>query len=72
MLKWLGKEDKKMVRYKTRGHPQKRPSKAVFDMQYYDMNLTPQEMANAYNVKVSTIYNWATYYRKIDKESETE
>lgn len=59
-----------MVRYKTRGHPMKRPSKTIFDMQYYDMNLSAEEMAKMYGVKLSTIYNWATIYRKIDKEKE--
>lgn len=61
-----------MVRYKTRGHPMKRPSKAIFDMQYYDMNLSPEEMAKAYGVKITTIYNWATYFRNIDKKEEEQ
>lgn len=59
-----------MVRYKYKGRKSKAPPKEIFDMQYYDMNISAEEMAKIYNVKVTTIYNWATNYRKIDKEKE--
>lgn len=59
-----------MVRYKRKGRKSKAPPKAIFDMQYYDMDLSTREMAEMYGVKPHTIENWATAYRKIDKETE--
>lgn len=61
------KEVLKMVKYKRKGQPSKAPPKAIFDMQYYDMNLSAKEMAEMYNVKIHTVYNWATMYRNQDK-----
>lgn len=55
-----------MKRYKPRGRAGKRPSKEEFDFLYYNLNLTAQELAERYQVKVPTIYNWATTYRKLD------
>lgn len=59
-----------MVRYKRKGQPSKAPPKAIFDMQYYDMNLSAEEMAKEYGVTIHTVYNWATMYRKLDKAEE--
>ena len=59
-----------MVKYKKKGRKSKAPSKQVFDFQYYEMNMSPQEMAEYYGVKLQTIYNWATEYRKQDKAEE--
>lgn len=59
-----------MVKYKRKGQPSKAPPKAIFDMQYYDMNLSAKEMAEMYNVKIHTVYNWATMYRNQDKAEE--
>lgn len=61
-----------MVRYKYKGRKSKAPPKEIFDMQYYDMNISAEELAKIYGVKLHTIYNWATMYRKIDKEKEIE
>ena len=59
-----------MVNYKKRGRKSKMPSKEVFDFQYYELNLSPEEMSRIYNVKLQTIYNWATVFRKQDKEEK--
>lgn len=55
-----------MKRYKTRGRPNKRPSKEEFDFMYYDLNLSTKELAERYKVKPGTIYNWAASFRKKD------
>lgn len=61
-----------MVRYKKRGRAvnSTKPSKVTFDYQYYDLNMSAEEMARHYNVKETTIYNWATEFRKLDKIKE--
>lgn len=53
-----------MVKYKKRGKPTKSPPKAIFEWQYYDLNMSAQELAKEYNVAEQTIYNWATKFRK--------
>lgn len=54
-----------MVRYRTKkGRKLKRPSKEVFEMQYYDMEVPVEELARMYEVKPNTIYNWAQQFRK--------
>lgn len=57
-----------MVRYKKKGGKSKAPSKAEFEFFYYDMDESAEEMAERYGVKKTTIYNWATAFRK---EEET-
>lgn len=55
-----------MVHYKPKGRKAKAPPKAEFDFKYYTCNLSAEEMARIYGVKETTIYNWATMYRKED------
>lgn len=49
---------------KKRGRKPRMPSKVEFDFRYYSCNLSAEEMANLYGVKVKTIYNWATKFRQ--------
>lgn len=58
----------KMVRYKQKGRETKAPPRAEFEFLYYDCNLKAEELAEKYHVKTSTIYNWATKYRKTEKD----
>lgn len=50
--------------YKKRGRKNKKPTKEVFEHQYYVLGMTGEEMAKLYEVKPSTIYNWAVKFRK--------
>lgn len=59
-----------MVHTKTRGRKSKAPPMAEFNFKYYDCNLSASEMAEYYGVKVETIYNWATQYRKQEREEQ--
>lgn len=56
-----------MVRYKRKGRQTKAPPRAEFEFLYYDCDLPAKELAEKYNVRIETIYNWATKYRKTDK-----
>ena len=53
--------------YKKRGRKNKRPNKAQFEYQYYDLNMTGEELEKLYEVKPTTIYNWATEFLKKDQ-----
>lgn len=50
--------------YKKRGRKNKKPNKTQFEYQYYDLNMSGEELARLYEVKPSTIYNWASDFRK--------
>lgn len=52
--------------YKKRGRKNKKPNKAEFEYMYYTLDLPAEELAKKYKVKTTTIYNWATEYRKKD------
>ena len=54
--------------YKKRGRKNKRPSKEIFEHQYYTLGMTGEELAKLYEVKPTTIYNWAVEFRKKDQE----
>lgn len=55
-----------MKKYKPKGRKNKQPSKHEFDLLYYELNLDAKELAERYGVAVTTIYNWATEFRKMD------
>ena len=50
--------------YKKRGRKNKRPLKKEFEYLYYTLDLPAKEIAEKYNVKVNTIYMWASKFRK--------
>lgn len=54
---------------KRKGRKNLRPSEAQFNFQYYELEMDPEEMAKIYGVRKSTIYNWASQFRK---EAETK
>lgn len=52
---------------KRKGRKQIRPSKTEFEYLYYILDMPGEEIAKKYNVKVSTIYNWAHQFREEEK-----
>ena len=53
--------------YRKRGRKLVRPNKEEFETLYYNNSVSVQEVANFYNVETRTIYNWATQFRKEEK-----
>ena len=53
-----------MKKYRPKGRPRKRPTIEEFELLYYNPSITIYELAEHWNVKPQTIYNWATYYSK--------
>ena len=49
---------------KRKGRKQIRPSKQEFEYLYYILDMSGEQIAEKYNVKVSTIYNWAHQFRE--------
>lgn len=53
-----------MKHYRNRA----RPNKEEFERLYYTFGLSVKEIAQKYNVTTNTVYNWAYYFRKNEKE----
>lgn len=54
----------KMKKYRNRGRPEKKPNKKEFELLYYNFEVPVEKLAERYNVKTKTIYNWAYQFRK--------
>lgn len=52
------------MNYRKKGRRLKKPDKAIFEMYYNNQNITVDELAELWNVKKSTIYKWASEFRK--------
>lgn len=59
---------RKILKKKT-GVKSKRPSYKEFEKMYIKENLTAEQMARLYDVKVGTIYNWAHQFRKEEENA---
>lgn len=57
-----------MKKYRNKGRPKKKPSKAEFELFYYNFEIPVEELAEKYQVKTKTIYNWAYQFRKLNNE----
>lgn len=64
-----GKEVQEM-HVKKKGRKSKAPPIAEFNFRYYECNLSAEEMALYYGVKIKTIYNWATMFRKQEEQEQ--
>lgn len=53
-----------MKKERKKGRRSKKPNKAMFEMMYYNPNMTVYEIAQFYEVSIHTIYKWASEYRK--------
>lgn len=53
-----------MKKERKKGRRSKKPNKAIFEMMYYNPNMTVYEIAQFYEVSIHTIYKWASEYRK--------
>ena len=53
-----------MIKYRNKGRPKKRPNKAEFELLYYNFEVPVEKLAEKYQVKTKTIYNWAYQFRK--------
>lgn len=58
-----------MYKKKKTGRKKKAPSKSEFEYKYYVLNQDAKILATEYGVKVQTVYNWASEYRKQEKEN---
>lgn len=52
------------MKYRKKGRIRKKPDKAIFEMYYNNPTITIDELANIWNVKKSTVYKWASEFRK--------
>lgn len=50
--------------YKKRGRKLVKPNKEIFEMLYYNEAMTAKQIADFYRVKISTVYKWASEFRK--------
>lgn len=48
----------------------KRPDYKEFEYLYYEIKQPVNKIAKRYKVTTQTIYNWANYYKKINKPSK--
>lgn len=48
---------------KKAGRKSKRPIKYEFELNYYQIGLSAEQMAKKYDVKPNTIYHWAMQFR---------
>lgn len=53
--------------YRKRGRKLVKPDKEEFEALYYNNSVSVKELANFYNVSTTTIYNWASQFRKEEK-----
>lgn len=53
--------------YRKRGRKLVKPDKEEFESLYYNNSVSVEELANFYNVTTTTIYNWASQFRKEEK-----
>lgn len=56
---------------KKRGRKPIKPDKAIFEMLYYNENMTARELAKHYRVTEQTILNWAYQFRKEQKDGKS-
>lgn len=47
-----------------------RPDRKSFEYYYYKKNINVETLANHWNVKKQTVYNWAYQYRKGEKNEK--
>lgn len=52
------------MKTRKKGRMKKKPNKEQFEMMYYNPNMTVYEIAEFYKVKIQTVYNWASQFRK--------
>lgn len=52
------------IRLKKPGRKSKRPIKYEFELNYYILNRSAEDLAKKYDVKINTIYQWARQFRK--------
>lgn len=53
-----------MEKERQRYRNSKKPRKEEFEYQYYELQTPAEKLAQLYNVKTGTIYNWASRFRK--------
>lgn len=53
--------------YKKRGRKKQTPNEAEFNMLYYDLDMSAEQVAKHYGISVHTVYNWAYRFRKEEK-----
>ena len=49
---------------KKRGRKPKKPNKEIFEILYYNDSIRAENLAQTYEVKTQTIYNWAQQFKK--------
>lgn len=48
---------------KKKGRKSKRPIRYEFELNYYVLDQSAEDLAQKYNVKINTIYQWARQFK---------